>query len=670
MAEQPGPLGVRPLRSVRLRLLLLVLLPTAGLSALAAVQVRTSISTISDAARGLVIADAATATADLAHQLERELAETMALRDRGSSSGSSLVLAQRARTDTAVERYRASRHATVRTAAALDGAYAAADPALARLADIRAAAPPATVSSAEGWERAYRDMTSAVVDVGRALPGQLTDHRLAAQATHVAELTAANHALAQQRDLLRTVLTRGAYPPAEQAELAALVAVEHERREAFLRDADPPALATFTELVRGPDVETANRIRDAALAGDPALLTFDADSWYVATTHGVRVMHEVVLRLAERLHRSAVNAQAAAERTAAGTVGGSALLVLAAVAVAVVLATRISRRLRRLQIAALGVAGVELPNAIDELCAASDPVAVHHAVLAAARHTDAALAGGRLDEITQVGHAFAAVHRQALELAAAQAIQRLDTAATFVALARRNQTLVQRQLSAIDDLEREETDPDTLAAFYTVDHLAARMRRNSENLLVLAGSEPGRRFTTAQTLVDVVRAAAAEIQDYTRVDVVDIAPVAVAGHAVGDLAHLLAELLENAAAYSPPQTRVRVCARHGFDGVTLTIYDNGIGLTPEDLADANQRLMSQADLTASLAGTMGLLVVARLAARHGVRVRLSSQPSAGTAALVHLPDQLLEPLAPAPRADVPRADVPLAAGVAGGPAHG
>jgi signal transduction histidine kinase len=171
-----------------------------------------------------------------------------------------------------------------------------------------------------------------------------------------------------------------------------------------------------------------------------------------------------------------------------------------------------------------------------------------------------------------------------VQLATAQAIQRMDTAAVFAALARRNQTLVQRQLQAIDDLERDETDPDMLAAFYTVDHLAARMRRNSENLLVLAGAEPGRRFTAAQPLLDVVRAAGSEIAEYPRVEPEELVEVGVIGHAVGDLVHLLAELLENATTYSAPETRVRVTARHQGGGVLLAIYDDGIGMTAEGIS--------------------------------------------------------------------------------------
>jgi len=620
--------------SVRVRLLLLVLLPMLGLVLLAAAQAGTSAAAISDAARGVVVADAATASADLVHQLERELAETVALRDRGGSSGAALVYAQRNRTDAALRRYQRARDAAIAAAGPLASAYATADARLSLL-------PEAGANQRGAGDQTYHEITAAVVELGQALPGQLTDPSLAGSARAIAELTAATHALAQQRDLVRAVLTRGTYTATDQSSLADLAAVERERRAAFLRAADPRSRSAYEHLWQGPDVDDTRRIRDTALAGGSTVLSTDADFWYVAATHAIRVLHEVQLILADQLHRTALTQQSSAWWSAIVTVGGSMLVGLATIAVAAVLATRTSRRLRRLRDAARAVAGHELPAAIKELGEARDPVAVHEARLAAALAADATLGAGPPDEISEVGHTFGALHQQALRLATAQALQRLDTAAVFATLARRNQTLVQRQLRAIDDLERNEADPDLLASFYTVDHLAARMRRNSENLLVLAGSEPGRRFTEAQPLLDVVRAAAAEIAEYARVEPDELVPVALTGQVVGDVVHLLAELLENATTYSTPHTPVRVTARQNGGGVLFAIYDEGEGMPPADLAEANHRLATRTDLTASLAGTMGLLVVARLAARHGIAVELRSHPGVGTVALVHVPGDFL-----------------------------
>jgi len=172
------------------------------------------------------------------------------------------------------------------------------------------------------------------------------------------------------------------------------------------------------------------------------------------------------------------------------------------------------------------------------------------------------------------------------------------------------------------------------------------MRRNEENLLVLAGGEPARWVTGPVAVLDVIRAAAQEIEEYRRVVVAATPSVAVAAFAAGNVIHLLAELLENATSFSPPSTPVRVMARRGVDGLTVTVYDEGIGMPADKLAEANQRLARPSALTSKLVGTMGLLVVARLAQRHQIQIRLTSTPGGGTAAAVVLPEHILDPMPP------------------------
>jgi hypothetical protein len=217
----------------------------------------------------------------------------------------------------------------------------------------------------------------------------------------------------------------------------------------------------------------------------------------------------------------------------------------------------------------------------------------------------------------------------------------MEVQAMFVALSRRGQTLVQRQIHLIDEFGRNEINPDALAKLFALDHLAARMRRNEENLLVLAGGEPGRWITRPVALVDLMRAAAQEIEAYLRVDIVESAAVAVAAPVAGDAIHLLAELLENATSFSPPHTRVRVAARRTFDGLSITITDSGIGMPAARVAEVNERLAHPSALTSNLIGTMGLLVVARLAHRQGIGVRLDATPASGTTATVLIPDHTM-----------------------------
>jgi anti-sigma regulatory factor (Ser/Thr protein kinase) len=220
----------------------------------------------------------------------------------------------------------------------------------------------------------------------------------------------------------------------------------------------------------------------------------------------------------------------------------------------------------------------------------------------------------------------------------------MEVQAMFVALSRRGQTLVQRQIHLIDEFGRDEADPDALARLFALDHLAARMRRNEENLLVLAGGEPGRWITRPVSLTDLIRAAAQEIEEYRRVEIVETLPVAVSADVAGDAIHLLAELLENATSYSAPSTTVRVSGRRTPAGVSIVVSDAGIGMPERQLAEANERLSRPLALTSTLVGTMGLLVVARLAQRHGVQVRLDAVPAAGTTASVTLPERLVMPI--------------------------
>jgi hypothetical protein len=192
----------------------------------------------------------------------------------------------------------------------------------------------------------------------------------------------------------------------------------------------------------------------------------------------------------------------------------------------------------------------------------------------------------------------------------------------FVTLARRNRSLIDRQLALIDELESDEEDPEALADFYRLDHMATRMRRNSESLLVLAGSEPPRTWRTPLEIDDVVRAAIGEIEDYRRVDVLTLETVRLKGAVVADLSHLLSELLENASQFSPPTTRVRVSGHFHEEGYLLTVSDRGVGIPQARLGELNRLLERPPVIGLALEPTLGLYVVAMLAKRHGIGVRL------------------------------------------------
>ena len=232
------------------------------------------------------------------------------------------------------------------------------------------------------------------------------------------------------------------------------------------------------------------------------------------------------------------------------------------------------------------------------------------------------------------------MHREALRLAANEAALRGNVNAMFVNLSRRSQSLVERQIRLIDDLEQGEQDPERLSNLFQMDHLATRMRRNSENLLVLAGHEVPRRWNQPVALVDVLRAAVSEIEQYERVSMNVQPGIAVRGQAVSDVVHLVAELVENATSFSSAETPVAVSGHLlNSGGVLLDISDQGMGMGAEEMAHDNWRLDNPPVVDVAVSRRMGLFVVARLAARHGIRVRLRPAPAGGLTALVWLPDE-------------------------------
>jgi anti-sigma regulatory factor (Ser/Thr protein kinase) len=249
-----------------------------------------------------------------------------------------------------------------------------------------------------------------------------------------------------------------------------------------------------------------------------------------------------------------------------------------------------------------------------------------------------------LDEIGQVARAFDQVHKEAVRLAANEAALRGNVNAMFVNLSRRSQSLVERQIRVITRLEQSEQDSERLASLFQVDHLATRMRRNSENLLVLAGTELSRRWGRPVALVDVLRAAVSEIEQYERVALNVQSGIAVRREAVRDVVHLTAELLENATSYSAADTPVTIAAYVlNSGGALIEITDQGVGMKAEEMANANWRLDNPPVVDVAVSRRMGLFVVARLAARHGIRVRLRLAQSRGLVALVWLPNEAIMP---------------------------
>ena len=491
------------------------------------------------------------------------------------------------------------------------------------------------------YTRMIADFTTLHDELGR----DSRDDRLFGNAMALGALSRAKEDLSQQVGILLSTLIRGRF--ASNEDLADLLAAR-ERQESelavFLAEAEPADAAFYNRTVRGLDVDETDRMRALVLARAqegrslrrPPLSPSgrnDVRLWYDNTTAMVEKMRAVEQRLAASVVQQTATLQSNEQRQA--LISGVAILALLLIVLFITsrVATSLVRPLRRLRAEALEIAGRRLPEVVAYLRDSGDqapppeipPIGVTSK-----------------DEVGEVARAFDEVHREAVRLAGDEARLRSNVNAMFVNLSRRSQTLVERQLALIESLEQGEEDEARLGNLFKLDHLATRMRRNSENLLVLAGQESARRRTNPVPLVDIVRAAISEVENYERVTLKVQPGVSVVGKAVNDVVHLVAELVENAISFSPKETKVNVSAnRIGGGGVMISVTDRGIGMAPEELAQANQRLAEPPVVDVSVSRRMGLFVVGRLALRHGIRVQLRRQEVGGLAALALLPETLL-----------------------------
>ncbi|MEU9577584.1 sensor histidine kinase, partial [Streptomyces chilikensis] len=503
------------------------------------------------------------------------------------------------------------------------------------------------------WERTYRAYTGVIADA-LAVDGALTfvPHvREGSDARVMLELSRAGEALAQEDALLASARLDGSLDGERRALFAASTAARRALVASAAPDLREPQRGVWRALVHDGGHEALDRAEDTVLRAEPgeaAARAVPADVWEAAHDR-VRTPLRAVTDHASHTDPDGSGPLTRALFTPAGA---AVLLGLLAVAASLVVSVRIGRGivadLVGLRNSALEIARRKLPQAMRKL-RAGEEIDVH----AEAPHGPPAE-----DETGQVAEALGTVHRAALRAAVERAELAGGISGVFVNLARRSQVLVHRQLALLDGMERRAEDPDELSDLFRLDHLTTRMRRHAESLIILSGAAPGRAWSRPVSLTNVVRAAASEIEDYARIDVRQLAETAVTGAAVADLTHLLAELVENAAQFSPPHTKVRVTGEAVGNGYALEVEDRGLGMGPETLADANRRIRQSEALDLFDSDRLGLFVVSRLAARHGIKVHLRPSPYGGTTAVVLLPTTLLhEEEAPAAGAGVPgRAD--------------
>ncbi len=639
---QAQPASRRALKNwrVRSRLLLLITIPTLTAVALGGIRIASSVQSALAYQRVLQLTTLSSDITVLAQRLEDERDQTVyyiALPVGGRSASLAdkvvplgVVRGYQAQTDQAAAQVRAQLEevgASFPAQTRQEATTALSE--LSLLSELRDAAT-ATHLPALDVGRKYTGLINDLLVLEDAT-GQGASDATLAQSVRVLGLVSHMKEDASEQ---RAILTAALIQHTLTTEALGLLTNARSDQAANLNEFNLTATAAQRQLFNstgtGPNAylapnEEAQAISQQAsnhtLAGDQT----HADDWYGAMTHIINFQMGAV----ERSLVNQITARASALRNQAVTtaiVTGAVILFVLALALffTVVVARSMVRPLRRLRAGALEVAGMRLPETVRRM---SEGEGAGGGLEVAPIEVDST------DEIGEVARAFDQVHREAVRLASNEAALRGNVNAMFVNLSRRSQSLVERQIRLIDDLEQGEQDSERLGNLFQMDHLATRMRRNSENLLVLAGHEVSRRWTQAVGLVDVLRAAVSEIEQYERVSLNVQPGIAVRGQAVNDVVHLLAELVENATSFSAAETPVAVSGHLlNSGGVLLDITDQGVGMGAEEMAHANWRLDNPPVVDVAVSRRMGLFVVARLAARHGIRVRDGRADRAGVAA--------------------------------------
>ncbi|MEV4413810.1 nitrate- and nitrite sensing domain-containing protein [Catellatospora sp. NPDC049609] len=504
---------------------------------------------------------------------------------------------------------------------------------LAALPQIRAEVDGGKADPA-GVIRRYSEIVDTLYQAFSPLT-QLSDPELATSAHGLFAVSRARELFSREDAVITGAMTDGRITATEQNQILRAVGARRQIQDEAVGRLQSPHRERFEQIFRS-DTYIRFQAMEESLAGTKAgaRVPIDATVW--------RSTNDAIYEQLDATEGAA----AGATSDLANEVGigafvqtiVAALLGLLCAAISLVLSLRtgrsVVRRLERLRVSALEVAHERLPRAIAALrqpgALVNDPSL-----------TEVPLVAVGTDEVGQVGHAFGAVQRTAVRAAVDEAILRRGISEVFLNIARRSQALLHRQLTLLDRMERRTTEPQELEDLFRLDHMATRMRRHAEALVILAGAAPGRGWRHPVPVIDVVRGATSEIEDYQRVTIDRLPEMKVLGRAVGDLIHLLAELLENATSFAPPHTRVRVFAESVGQGLAVHIEDRGLGMSDTELLEANARLAEPPAFDPAQSSRLGLLVVARLAARQGINVRLRASSYGGITAVVLIPADLV-----------------------------
>lgn len=500
------------------------------------------------------------------------------------------------------------------------------------------------------WDRAVTEY-SALVEPGFGVQSALTAlqaGQLAREAQILVELVRVREFVSREDALVAGARAADTLTPAQYALLTATIEDRRVFERTYAPDLPADSRALYEKFRDGGPHRALEHAEDALLAAGAggADEAVGADTWRSVADRAVHSYMRMCSRAAE-LSAARGRAFAYRELTKAAVVGAIGLAAAGlSLWLAVRGARRVSRRLENLRDAADLLSTRQLPDVMRRLSAGE-----RVDVVAEAPPLTAGEAGD--DEIGQVGRSFNTARAAAVEAAVHQATLRQGLSAVLLNIARRNQALVHRQLKLVDTLERRTDDPDVLSELFRIDHLTTRMRRHAESLIILSGAAPGRRWRGPVPVADVVASAVSEIEAYARVVVPPMPGDGIAADAVADVVHLLAELLENATLFSPPHTEVTLRTGHEDGRLVLRVDDRGLGLDAGQREEAARTLRDPDAFDPTRHDRLGLYVVGRLAARHGIEVRLGESPYGGTTATVLIPAGMLAAVEPAPARPAP-----------------
>ncbi|MEU2171034.1 nitrate- and nitrite sensing domain-containing protein [Micromonospora chersina] len=487
--------------------------------------------------------------------------------------------------------------------------------------------------------REFGNAIDAIFDI-YAATASLDDKELAGYAAALIQLNRMSELISQEDALMSGILASGRITEAERAEFTRLVGAQRFAGTDASGKLSSDDRGRYERLLAGDAFSRLRAIEDqvVARADGSTRVPVAAAQWGGAVDSARSELRDVIDVGGDGIVSGATRVAVLVIIRLLLAAGLGTVAVVASIVLAVTTARALVRELERLRKAAHELADERLPGLVQRL-GRGETVDV------AAEAPPLAFGS---DEIGQVGDAFNRVQETAIRTAVEQAELRRNVREVFLSLARRTQALVHRQLTLLDAMERREHDAEELEDLFRVDHLATRMRRNAENLIVLSGSTPGRAWRRNVPMVDVVRGAVAEVEDYTRVTVRPLGPVSLTGRAVGDVIHLLAELIENGLSFSPPHTTVEVRGQMVANGFAIEIEDRGLGMGAEELTAANRRIVDRSELNLANAARLGLFVVSRLTERHGVKVQLKESAYGGTTAVVLIPLELVTQDGPDP----------------------